>query len=250
MTWNNRIRMMIILASVLVVSAVAQDMTKEEWQKQMQELTARRDQLASRLSALQSEVSNLRQQDAAKIAELQKCEDELLALVGATEETARVYETELARIDRWLDELARLSNQDLWNRKKELDDIQASINNAKKNKLSAVPKYYDRLANQQSRLDGLKRSLDAMMASMTYTVGTWSKDRDCLWNIAKKPTIYDNAFLWPKIWQGNRDQIKNPDIIHPGQKLKIPMKAELTAEEKSATRSYWQAKKSTQMEQP
>ena len=55
-----------------------------------------------------------------------------------------------------------------------------------------------------------------------YTVGTWAKDRDCLWNISKKPDIYDNAWLWPRIWQGNRDQIKDPDVIHQGQKLKIP----------------------------
>jgi hypothetical protein len=59
-----------------------------------------------------------------------------------------------------------------------------------------------------------------------------------LWNIARKPTIYDNAFHWPKIWQANRDQIKNPDIIYPGQNLKIPPKAELTAEEKFAARRY------------
>ena len=77
---------------------------------------------------------------------------------------------------------------------------------------------------------------------MTYTVGTWARDRDCLWNIAKKPKIYANPFLWPKIWQGNRDQIKNPDLIYPGQKLKIPPKADLTKEEKSAERSYWRKK--------
>ena len=76
----------------------------------------------------------------------------------------------------------------------------------------------------------------------TYTVGTWARDRDCLWNIAKKPKIYDNPFLWPKIWQGNRDQIKNPDVIHKGQKLKIPPKADLTKEEKSALRKYWSKK--------
>ena len=76
----------------------------------------------------------------------------------------------------------------------------------------------------------------------TYTVGTWAKDRDCLWNIAKKPKIYDNPFLWPKIWQGNRDQIKNPDLIYQGQKLKIPPKADLTKEEKSAVRKYWSKK--------
>ena len=47
-------------------------------------------------------------------------------------------------------------------------------------------------------------------ANMMYTVGTWRKDRDCLWNIAKKPEIYNDPFAWPKIWHANRDLIHNP----------------------------------------
>ena len=27
---------------------------------------------------------------------------------------------------------------------------------------------------------------------------------------------------WKQIWDANRDQIKDPNMIHPGQKLKIP----------------------------
>jgi hypothetical protein len=85
-------------------------------------------------------------------------------------------------------------------------------------------------------VNGLNATLGG--SSKVYTVGTWSRDRDCLWNISKKPEIYDNAWLWPKIWQGNRDQIKDPDLIYPGQKLKIPPKGELNDEEKAALQRY------------
>jgi nucleoid-associated protein YgaU len=27
---------------------------------------------------------------------------------------------------------------------------------------------------------------------------------------------------WRRIYEANRDQIEDPDLIHPGQKLKIP----------------------------
>ncbi|MDE3058241.1 MAG: LysM peptidoglycan-binding domain-containing protein [Bacteroidota bacterium] len=88
------------------------------------------------------------------------------------------------------------------------------------------------------------------MAGMekTYTVGTWARNRDCLWNISKKKTIYDNPFMWPKIWQGNRDQIKDPDIIHPGQKLKIPVAGPLTDNEKKAEHRYWRKKHAAQQQ--
>jgi nucleoid-associated protein YgaU len=50
----------------------------------------------------------------------------------------------------------------------------------------------------------------------TYTVVAG----DSLSKIAKK--IYGSANRWKEIWEANKDQVKNPDLIHPGQILKIP----------------------------
>jgi nucleoid-associated protein YgaU len=38
--------------------------------------------------------------------------------------------------------------------------------------------------------------------------------------IAQK--YYGKANLWKKIFEANKDQIKNPDLIQPGWKLRIP----------------------------
>lgn len=237
-------RVILVAALALYVSsyAAAQEMTKEEWQKQMTEITATRNELKNKLTGLQAEVDKLAKDDAAKAAAVKKCNDDLMALVGADAAAERSFAAKLDEVDGKINELSRLSNQDLWARKGEVDDVQKMLDEAKKNKLAAMPKYYDRIKEQQNRLDALRKTLDAAQMAMTYTVGTWAKDRDCLWNIAKKPKIYDNAFLWPKIWQGNKGKIKNPDVIKKGQVLTIPAKAELTKEEKSATRSYWNKK--------
>ena len=56
----------------------------------------------------------------------------------------------------------------------------------------------------------------AAPAAQTYTVAAG----DSLSKIAKK--LYGDANQWRKIFEANRDQIKNPDLIHPGQVLKIP----------------------------
>ena len=50
----------------------------------------------------------------------------------------------------------------------------------------------------------------------TYTVVSG----DSLSKIAKR--YYGDANQWPRIHEANRDQIKNPDLIHPGQRLRIP----------------------------
>jgi nucleoid-associated protein YgaU len=50
----------------------------------------------------------------------------------------------------------------------------------------------------------------------TYTVVSG----DSLSKIAKK--IYGDGRRWKEIFEANKDKIKNPDLIHPGQVLNIP----------------------------
>ena len=50
----------------------------------------------------------------------------------------------------------------------------------------------------------------------TYTV----KSGDTLSAIAKRE--YGDATEWRRIYDANRDQIDNPDLIRPGQELRIP----------------------------
>lgn len=56
----------------------------------------------------------------------------------------------------------------------------------------------------------------APAAAQTYTVAKG----DTLSKIAKQ--FYGNANRWHDIFDANRDQISNPDLIRPGQILKIP----------------------------
>lgn len=43
---------------------------------------------------------------------------------------------------------------------------------------------------------------------------------DCLWNISRK--FYGAGKMYTKIYNANTDIIKNPNLIYPGQILKIP----------------------------
>jgi nucleoid-associated protein YgaU len=50
----------------------------------------------------------------------------------------------------------------------------------------------------------------------TYTV----KSGDSLSKIAKR--LYGDAQQWRKIYDANKDQISDPDLIEPGQTFRIP----------------------------
>ncbi len=45
---------------------------------------------------------------------------------------------------------------------------------------------------------------------------------DSLWTIAGQDTIYGNPFQWPLIYKANSGQIKDADLIYPGQYFYIP----------------------------
>lgn len=53
-------------------------------------------------------------------------------------------------------------------------------------------------------------------SGQNYTV----RSGDCLWNITKK--FYGNGSQYTKIYNANRDKIKNPNLIYPNQVLWIP----------------------------
>ena len=59
-------------------------------------------------------------------------------------------------------------------------------------------------------------SSTAPFAGRTYTV----VKGDSLSKIAKRE--YGDANKWHAIYEANRDKIKNPDLIHPGQVLTLP----------------------------
>ena len=55
-----------------------------------------------------------------------------------------------------------------------------------------------------------------------YMGGYLVESGDNLWNIAGKDSIYSNPFMWPLIYKANSGQIKDADLIFPGQYFYIP----------------------------
>ena len=72
-----------------------------------------------------------------------------------------------------------------------------------------LPDFSDVQSGSSSTAPGAQRD-------RTYTV----VKGDSLSKIAKHE--YGNANAWRRIFDANRDQITDPDLIHPGQVLRIP----------------------------
>lgn len=71
---------------------------------------------------------------------------------------------------------------------------------------------------EQVKVDGVKAPpADAGLKVEYYTI----ESGDTLSAIAKK--FLGNAMDYPKIFDANREVIKDPDLIYPGQKIRIPL---------------------------
>ncbi|WP_300741569.1 LysM peptidoglycan-binding domain-containing protein [uncultured Brachyspira sp.] len=63
---------------------------------------------------------------------------------------------------------------------------------------------------------------DGTVFPQYYIVQSRRTNTDSLWRIASYDFIYGNGNLWKKIYDANKDTIKNPNVIRAGQKLIIP----------------------------
>ncbi len=242
-----RSRSPILVACFLLVAAPAlaqqqagQEMTKDQWQQQMNRLNTERSQDSARLKAVSTAADSLQTLSTRLDDENRQCLDALYGLVGSNASEADAFRKEIDDAESQANELSRLSDADLMSRSADVDSLASRVAALQQNKLAVIPEFYDRLSALSDKVKALQTTLGGQ--TKMYTVGTWARDRDCLWNIAKKREIYNNAWWWPKIWQDNRDQIRDPDVIHPGQKLKIPKAGELTRDEQRAAHRYYARK--------
>lgn len=67
------------------------------------------------------------------------------------------------------------------------------------------------------------------------------KRGETLPQIAALPEIYNDQFLWPIVYRANRDQIRDPRHLWPGQVLRIPRN--LTRDDLQEARRYAQEKR-------
>jgi nucleoid-associated protein YgaU len=234
-------RLYAMLATVLLWSSItfAQDMTKDQWQQEVNRLTQLRTELQAKLKQATTDVTTAQALSARLDGDINKCMDELYALVGADAQKAAAYRAEIEAAERSVSELDGLSDADLSARSADLKALAASAKSLRENKLSLIPEFSERLDALDQKIAGLQKRSAALTASGAdeYTVGSG----DNLWNIARKQDIYSNGRLWPKIWKGNA-RIKDPDIIRPGQKLTIPPAGDLSPEEKAAARRHYSKK--------
>ncbi|MCL4538469.1 MAG: LysM peptidoglycan-binding domain-containing protein [Bacteroidetes bacterium] len=235
-----------VFATSSVASAQQEKVKYADWQAEMTSLTAKRDSLKNVLNQLNTDITNLKNELAGLDQQYQGQMQKYLGMLGTTAADMKAFGLDLQNMTSEMDNYMKMSDQDLCAHRKDVEAMGARIDSVKASKLALAEEFYNEVQTLENDYSQLKARLANCSTAMTYTVGTWARNRDCLWNIAKKPSIYNDPWRWPKIYMANRNQIKNPDLIYPKEVLTIPQNAPLTREESAAARAYY-AKKARMM---
>lgn len=205
-----------------------QRLTEEQWTLQYQKTMDSLQTLQSVVTPLEADVKRLN--DEYTRLGVVNCDEELLKIVGATRTDVDAYRKMVNDFEGKL----RRREGPKENRVADLAKLRSS-------KISALPEFFTKVnitlpkmledisddqfvETSETSVSGLTPPKKGQDLSYTVVKG------DCLWFIARRKEHYGNGFAWPKIYNANKDQIRNPNLIYPKQQFRIPP---LTEDEKA-----------------
>ena len=203
-------------------SVTAQEMTYEEYKIKLAEYETRTTEARRALAACKEAGDKLRAEINGLDGQIAVVNKEIYELLGHSQPSIDAYLAELDRIEARLMGLLNLSEEALFEKRDEIDSIESRVGEMKMDKRALLPDAKSKLANIDQLLERVKARMPRKRIKQ-YTVVRG----DNLWNIAKKPSIYSDPYLWPRIYVENRAKIKNPDLIFPNWTLNVPFGVDL-----------------------
>ena len=211
------------LALALLVSmsapALAQEkkMTRDEYVAQMADLTKREATAKGQIEVINTQLADLNRKLSDCDMAVADLNDKIRTLVGTTDEQIMAFGKRLDAITAQLEGLLALPPEVLIQRRGEVKAIDTEVAMMKTNKIAALPEMKKKIV----KIDKLLGQIKARIAQ-PITVDYMVERGDNLWNIAKKESVYDDPYMWPRIYRANKEMIKDPDLIYPKQKLAVP----------------------------
>jgi len=194
-------RIPVIISFLLLITGVmgfAQEkLTEEQAQAELQNVKAKLQEVEAKISTLQSEIEGLK----AEISNLESRRDELKNKLAELKETWKKCQYGRYKVVEgdWLSKIASMRN--VYNDGKKWRLIYEANNDKIKNPNLIYP------------------GMVLLIPTVDYYIVA---PGDYLNLIASYLSIYSDAKSWRKIYEANKDKIKDPDLIYPNQKLVIP----------------------------
>lgn len=215
----------LVLTLMLSMSAFAQEVdcrewTMDEYNAKMADLQKRETDAKTEIAAIETAIAELNEKTAAINNENGTVWGEIYTSLETNEAGVKDFGASLSALESNVDGLAALSPEELFQRRKEIDQYEEELKKLTENNISLLSEMQDNIAVIEGKISQLRASLPkAIFDEYTVVKG------DYLWKIAGKADIYDDPYQWIRIYSYNLDQIKDADLIYSDQIFKIQREA-------------------------
>lgn len=202
------------------------ELTQEQWKALRDDYAVMTIKLLSKLDSLNNQIDSLKSILPDRESFVVNCENELYALLGTNREGVSDFRKKFSEAEKIINNRTG-TPADV--KQTYFDEISAS-------NIKCLPEFSDRFNSLKKKFEDWAGTETQTPQEVNYTIeGTYTvKPGDWLSKIALKE--YNSVDLWPAIWDANKNgvynkdfymnnkfqSIQNPDLIFPGQILKIP----------------------------
>lgn len=138
--------------------------------------------LQIKLEGLRADITKSENDLATAVVNLKKCNDDISAMVGASEADINNFRQRLGQLEGKVREMQRLNDDQLADRQDEVKALEMELNQLRGMRVAALPEFYDRIIALGRDIKGLYREKKVK----GYTVGTWAENKDCLWKYCRQ----------------------------------------------------------------
>lgn len=207
----------LLLLSTVLPAIAADRMTYEEYQSQLQTYQAREARANEGIKQNNQAIDELRAEIQSLTRQIEEVWAKIFAYLKITREQYEAFLAELGTMERRLSNLERLSPDQLLDRVDEIDELERKLNEMVLAPQAKISTPGNQIAAMQRRIDRLRAAVPKPRHDM-YTVSRG----DFLWRISGKQAVFGDPWKWMRLYSANRDQIKDPDLIYPDQRLIVP----------------------------
>ena len=207
----------LLLGSVQVQAANPDKMTYEQYLQELGTWQGRENDAQQSAEAVASEMDAIREQITAAQGEIDQTWGQIYNHVSSDESGAEMFSADLTELQGEVAGLNNMSAEQLVENPARLDAIDQRLAEMRSQDLSV-------LSANERELDEMERMMANVRSRMERASNSWYDvvRGDCLWRISGKQQIYNDPFQWTKIYSANTEQISDPDLIFPAQRLAIP----------------------------
>lgn len=184
------------------------------WQQREADARAAIQRNEQRIAELQARIQEID-------AEYDMLYNKIMSGLGISESQLAEFQKRLDEVNAQLDYYDGLSNSELYAHREEIENFTADYEAMKEETVAKAPDFRKQFADIDRRIAKLQSDLIAATPKYYEDEHEVVKG-ECLWIISGYEHIYNDPTRWGIIYRANRDQIKDPDLIYPGQVFKIP----------------------------